>query len=154
MIVIVWKITYNEVVKNQLVGNPTPSAVQYSVIFPPLQVFFSGVFMNKLLKLNVQSLCRQNHVSAAKVERDLGMADKTIAHLDSNMPSIEKVAALADYFGTTIDGICGRSTELPPDEEMILRKYRCLDDNQKKNVIDYIMFLMSQTPVKNDSAIS
>ena len=110
--------------------------------------------MNKLLKLNVQSLCRQHHVSAAKVERDLGMADKTIAHLDSNMPSIERVAALADYFGTTIDAICGRSTELPPDEEVLLKKYRCLDADQKKNAIDYIMFLMSQTPIKNDTAIS
>ena len=71
-----------------------------------------------------------------------------------NMPSIERVAALADYFGTTIDAICGRSTELPPDEEVLLKKYRCLDADQKKNAIDYIMFLMSQTPIKNDTAIS
>lgn len=82
------------------------------------------------------------------------MPERTIAHLDSNMPSIARVAALADYFGVSIDSLVGRKTDLPPDEELLLRHYRCLDSNGKEEILNYIDFLRSKYPVKKDSQIS
>ena len=107
--------------------------------------------MNKLLKINVKSLCRTRHIPEKKVEKDLGLPEKAIYHLDENMPSLEKVAAFADYFGVSIDSLIGRGTDLPVDEELLLRRYRCLDKNSKETLLAYVEFLRSQMPVKKET---
>ena len=52
---------------------------------------------------NITRLCKENGVSIARLERETGMGNGTIARWGSSSPTIGNVKAVADYFGVTID---------------------------------------------------
>lgn len=104
--------------------------------------------MNKLLKNRIISLCAKRGISQRKVEQDLHIADKSIAHLDTNMPRIDKLAAFADYFGVTTDYLLGRKEGVPETDAALLRKFHALSDDQKGTVLDLIDVFLAQTAKK------
>lgn len=104
--------------------------------------------MNKLLKNRIISLCARRGISQRKVEQDLKIADKSIAHLDTNMPRIDKLAAFADYFGVTTDYLIGRKEGLPETDATLLRKFHALTDEQQGAVLGLVDVFMVQTEKK------
>lgn len=77
--------------------------------------------MNESLKERIYNLAHKRNLSVRQIEKDLGWADRSIAKWDTNRPSIDKVRALADYFGVTIDYILGReSTPATNDDLWVL----------------------------------
>ena len=51
----------------------------------------------------IKELCRSNNISVNQLETELEFSRGSIYKWDVNIPSIEKVKTVADYFGVTID---------------------------------------------------
>lgn len=64
---------------------------------------------------NISILCRKNKISIAKLERDTGLGNATIHGWVRSSPTVDKLKAVADYFGVTVD-------ELLQETEPITRK--------------------------------
>ncbi len=62
---------------------------------------------SSLIKENVKRLAKERKISIAKMERDLGFSEKYISKLDQYNPSIDKVIAMAEYLGVSIDTVVG-----------------------------------------------
>lgn len=51
----------------------------------------------------IKKLCRDRGVSIAKLERDLGIGNGTITKSTSNYMRSDRLQAIADYFGVTME---------------------------------------------------
>ena len=109
--------------------------------------------MTKLLKDQIKALCKLHGISVRKFEQEVGVADKTVAHIDMNSPSIEKVVKFADFFGVSVDSLIGRESAMPEDETSLIAKYRRLTPSQQETILNNIDFLLSQNPVKKETAM-
>lgn len=59
----------------------------------------------RLLYENIISLCKARKISVARLEREIGVGNATIRNWKSSSPSVDKVEAVADYFGVTVDSL-------------------------------------------------
>ena len=55
----------------------------------------------------IKNLCNRKEISIRQLERETGLADRTIGRWDTNMPSIDRVKKVAEYFGVTVDYLLG-----------------------------------------------
>lgn len=69
------------------------------------------------LKQIINDLCKSKGISIRKLESEIGIAQATITDWDKHRPSVDKVAAVADYFGVSVDYLMGRNE--PTDDEDI-----------------------------------
>ena len=76
--------------------------------------------MNKALKENVKRLAKERGVSLAQMERDLGFSEKYLSHLDTNNPSIDRVVAMADYLGVSVDALVGYTGNYEDDLQKLM----------------------------------
>ena len=60
---------------------------------------------------NINRLCKENGISIAKLERETGISNGTIARWGTSSPVISNVKAVADYFGVRIDDLLGDGQE-------------------------------------------
>lgn len=58
----------------------------------------------------ISSICKQRGISLQEVEDAIGIGRKTIYRWDKVSPSIDKVKAVADYLGVSVDTLLGRTT--------------------------------------------
>lgn len=65
---------------------------------------------SSLLINNIRNLCKKNQVSISKLEADLFLSPGLISRWNKNMPSLDKIVDIADYFGVSIDELAGRSS--------------------------------------------
>lgn len=70
---------------------------------------------SSLLIDNIRNLCKKNKVSISKLEADLFLSPGLISRWNKSMPSLDKIADIADYFGVSIDELAGRSSSLSDD---------------------------------------
>lgn len=56
----------------------------------------------------IKALCKANRISVSKLEVDLNFSRGSICKWGVNNPSIDKVKAVADYFGVTVDYLLSR----------------------------------------------
>lgn len=54
---------------------------------------------------NVLHLCKEKGISIAKLERETGLGNATIRGWATSSPTIDKLKAVADYFGVTVDDL-------------------------------------------------
>ena len=54
---------------------------------------------------NIARLCKENGISIAKLERELGFGNATIRGWGSSSPNVDNLKKVADYFGVTIDSL-------------------------------------------------
>lgn len=52
---------------------------------------------------NVSRLCKERGTSIARLERDLGIGNATVRGWVRSSPTVDKLKAVADYFGVTVD---------------------------------------------------
>ena len=57
----------------------------------------------------IKLLCENRKISIKQLERDLGFGNGTIRRWDENMPSIARIASVADYFDVSISWLMGES---------------------------------------------
>ena len=51
----------------------------------------------------IRQLCKESGNTLASLERSLGIGNGVIARWDAHKPSVDRVKAVADYFGCTVD---------------------------------------------------
>lgn len=68
---------------------------------------------NEIIVENIDRLCKERYISRVAVQNDLGWAKNSIFRWKTNMPSIDKVCKVADYFGVSVDYLCGRDENSP-----------------------------------------
>lgn len=56
-----------------------------------------------MIYTNISNLCRENGISIARLERETGLGNATIRGWATSSPTVEKLKAVADYFGVTVD---------------------------------------------------
>lgn len=54
---------------------------------------------------NIIRLCKDKGITIAKLERETGISNGTIARWEKSSPVIANVKAVADYFGVTLDDL-------------------------------------------------
>lgn len=59
----------------------------------------------------IKKLCKDNGITVKALEKQLGFGEKSIFKWDVNSPSVEKVAAVADYFGVSVDYLLERESK-------------------------------------------
>lgn len=65
-----------------------------------------------MIYTNILALCRTNGISIAKLERELGFGNATVRGWATSSPTVEKLKAVADYFGVTVDSLLSESSKL------------------------------------------
>lgn len=58
-----------------------------------------------MIYTNVSILCQSIGISIAKLEKELGFGNSTIRGWVNSSPTVEKLKAVADYFGVTVDDL-------------------------------------------------
>ena len=58
-----------------------------------------------MLKETIKRLCKAQGKRIYQMERDLGLSRNSVSRWDENKPSVDKVCAVADYLGVTVDSI-------------------------------------------------
>lgn len=58
----------------------------------------------------IMNKCRERGMSLAELERQAGLANRTIYKWDESVPSVEKVLAVADVLGVTVDELVRKET--------------------------------------------
>ena len=117
----------------------------------------------------IKTLCYRKEISIRQLERETGLADRTIGRWDTNMPSIDRVKKVAEYFGVTVDYLLGGENsqisnsmddELAEYLEMVRTKpeIRMLLKTQRgasrKEVEENVAFLQTLKFMKNQGGFS
>lgn len=100
------------------------------------------------IKDTVRDLARRYPISIPNLEKALGFGAGTISRWDKSSPGVDKVQAIADYFGVTVDYLLGRETGIkkelpdltPKDEREIAKQLEnmmnILDDETTFAAVD------------------
>ena len=56
-----------------------------------------------MLLAKIKDLCKARGVSISRLEREVGIGNGTIDDWDHSNPRVDKLKAVADYFGVTVD---------------------------------------------------
>ena len=59
---------------------------------------------------NIQNKCQEKEMTIAELERKAGLKQRTIYKWDESVPSVEKVLAVADALGVTVDELVRKET--------------------------------------------
>lgn len=58
---------------------------------------------NKVLVNNIKKICQERQISISQLERDLYMSSGLISRWAKNIPTLDRVMDIADYFGVSLD---------------------------------------------------
>lgn len=59
----------------------------------------------------ILALCKEKHISVARLERECGLGNATIRGWEKSSPTVEKLKRVADYFGVTVDSLIASKEE-------------------------------------------
>ena len=57
----------------------------------------------------IKQICEERKISIRQLELGSALTPRTISRWDENIPSIEKVVAVADYLNVSVDELLGRT---------------------------------------------
>lgn len=98
-----------------------------------------------LLFENVKTLCAARGLSLRTLEQQCGMAPRYIYKWDSSVPSVEKVAAVADVLGVSVDELIGRKApEISRSERALLDLLAQLNDEGQEAAFAMLQGLARQ----------
>ena len=85
--------------------------------------------MNISLTEQIHELAKQNGTSFSGIEKALHFGNGTIRAWDQSKPSYDKVVAVADFFGVSIDTLVGRASGdyIAEDERQLLALFRSMN---------------------------
>ena len=83
------------------------------------------------LLTKIQGLCKAQGISVHKLEMELGFGNRAIYKWNSISPSIDKVIAVANYFGVSLDALTERDCKnelLTAKEKELLEAFRSMNE--------------------------
>lgn len=118
---------------------------------------------NVHLSTTIKALCKSQNITVKKLLEDCRVSRNFIYDLEKKgqMPSIDKLEAIADYLDCSVDYLLGRhspsetkkddNTEaLPPDTPLTLYQKQLIEfaesltEEEVKKVLSYIRFVLSE----------
>ena len=94
----------------------------------------------------IKELCKSKATTTAKLESELGFANGTINKWDTSRPSADRLKAVADYFGVTMEYLMTGKEKQPPivgglsDEEIsLIEAVRSLPDDERQSAISLLL---------------
>lgn len=96
------------------------------------------------IKETIRTLAQENGTSLPKLEAELGFGAGTISKWDKSAPSVDKLKAVADFFGISIDYLIGNEApkkKIPKDlkklldEEIVTLKGRIISPEDKEKML-------------------
>lgn len=58
---------------------------------------------------NIVKLCKEKGVSIARLERETGISNGTVARWGTSSPTVDNVRKVADYLGVTVDDLISKA---------------------------------------------
>lgn len=103
----------------------------------------------------IRKLCKEKHIPMVTLEKEAGLGMNTLIKWDRSSPSVDRVAAVADVLGVSVDEILGRDPgHMPEDGQELLRLYKDLNVNGRAAALVYLRFLNMQPEYKKTSSRS
>ena len=101
---------------------------------------------------NIRRLCKEKHIPMVQLEKQAGLGFNTLVKWDRSSPSIDRVAAVADVLGVTIDELLGRAPKgLTKEENEAVRLFNTLNAEGQTAAIVLLRFLSMQPAyIKNN----
>lgn len=97
------------------------------------------------LLMRIKSLCVTHGTSIPKVEKACNFGNRAIYKWGTISPSIDKVVAVADYFGISIDELMGRSApEISAADLQILDLFHQLNEDGQGAAVAMLQGLARQ----------
>lgn len=97
---------------------------------------------------NIETMLLIRGLSIRKLEQESGLARGTLNNIKKgSMPSIDKIALIADYFGCSIDYLVGREKNIAPvntDKSDLSESLNELSKDEIIKLIEFAKFLKSQ----------
>lgn len=87
----------------------------------------------------VENLCKENEISFAKLEKDLGYSNGSLKK--ATTIKIDRLVELANYFNVSVDYLLGFEKEVT--EESIQKDLSTCDVQQLKRLIAYATYLLA-----------
>lgn len=87
----------------------------------------------------IENLCKENEISFAKLEKDLGYSNGSLKKATSI--KIDRLVELANYFNVSVDYLLGIKKEVT--EESIQKDLSNCDISQLKRLIAYATYLLA-----------
>ena len=60
---------------------------------------------------NIRKLCKERKISVTELEKAVGIGNGLVGKWSENSPRVDRLKAVADYFGVTIDELLKEDTE-------------------------------------------
>lgn len=99
------------------------------------------------LRENVQACADKYGISIRKLEQQLHIANKSISTWNEHRPSVDKVCAVADFFGVSVDWLLDRQDSLTDNETALIALFRRLSESHRKDLIQIAeSFAVSDAP--------
>lgn len=93
----------------------------------------------------IRQLCDESGTTIGKLEKDCGLANATIRRWDTNSPSAENLAKVADHFGVSVDYLLGRGIyALSADTQQYAKEFDGLPDEKKQLAMAYMSVVRAQ----------
>ena len=97
----------------------------------------------------IKQLCIQQHISLHRLDMEVGFSKSSISKWDVNVPSVDKVLKIADYFDVSMDFLLGRARFANGNGALLSVNYESdyfasLTDAEKDQLLQYLAFLRSK----------
>lgn len=63
----------------------------------------------------ISTLCKENKISIARLEKEVGIGNGTIGRWEKSSPTVENLKKVADYFGVTVNDLISQTSS--PESE-------------------------------------
>lgn len=103
---------------------------------------------------NIKALCLQKGISLRQLEHACGLSPRYVYKWDTATPGVDKVAAIADYFGISIDELIGREVkdQISLEDRRILAMFDGLNQEGRLAAMKQLEFIAAQPEyIKSDS---
>ena len=87
----------------------------------------------------VKRIAKSHGLSIADVERKLGFPRSSMAKWDKSSPGIDKVIAVADLLGESVDAVIGRGEK--EKVPVLMEMYNNLDFGMQSRLMEYARML-------------
>lgn len=100
----------------------------------------------------IKDLCKEKGISISKLEKTLNIGNGAIAKSTSNYMRSDRLKAIADYFGVSMEylltgeedkGVAKRDTLLTDQERELLRRFVLLDQGDRGKLSAYLDGLLA-----------
>lgn len=99
---------------------------------------------NEMLLKRIKDLCETKGKTISELERRVDVSNSTIARWGRSNPSADKLSAVANELGTTMDYLVNGKNEASESAKVLAREANSLTDTQQEIILNMIRELKNK----------